>query len=169
MTVLPGLSPRASALMWIGLAVLIVVVFGLNAPGVISRSINSAVNPTFAGLKVGPLRCTEIQTTDQDPSVKEECGRLTTYASQLLDQEPHAPVALVEVYQEPHFDPYINTYGGLHDSAIVTFRLSDGQKRAFFINCGAGATKTLCWDLRPRQPGDTKNKKLSRPNPVTVP
>ena len=57
----------------------------------------------------------------------------------------------------------------MHDFAIVSFRLSDDTDRAFYVRCGVGIAKELCFDLRPFKPGGTMDQQLSYPNPVAVP
>ena len=119
---------------------------------------------TVGGMAVGPHRCTG---TDSDPDALEECDRLTTFARQLLDQTPHGPVTSVAVYQEPPSN-IIQTYGGYHDAAIVSFNIG-GDENAFYVNCGAGISKTLCFDPRPLKPGDTTYVPASHPEPYEVP
>lgn len=119
---------------------------------------------TVGGMAVGPQRCTG---TDSDPDALEECARLTTFARQLLDQTAHGPVTSVAVYQEPPSN-IVQTYGGNHDAAIVSFKIA-GNENAFYVNCGAGISKTLCFDPRPLKPGDTTYVPASHPEPYEVP
>jgi hypothetical protein len=121
---------------------------------------------TVAGLEVGSQRCTG--SDNGDPDAREECARLATFARQLLDQESHAPVASVTLYRERPSN-ILNTYGGYADFAIVSFKLSDQTTQAFYVRCGVGIAKELCFDLRPIKPGETMDQQMSYPNPVAVP
>jgi hypothetical protein len=147
--------------------VLAAVVFAVILPQLVNAT------HTVGGMKVGQQRCTDTIFSGADTT--EECGRLASFANQLLDQTPHAPVASVAVYREP---PSGNShilnlgdqmYGGYHDFAIVSFKLSDDTEQAFYVRCGVGIAKELCFDLRPVKPGETIDQQLSYPNPVAVP
>lgn len=146
---------------WIGIGV--VAIATVIVAGIVLGQIGAP--KTVAGaMKVGPQRC-----TDSDPSEKEECARLTTFARQLLDQAPHAPVASVEVYEEPPSN-VLHTVSGYADFAIVSFKLSDEPNQAFYVRCGVGIAKNLCFDLRPLKPGEwTVDDAMTNPNPVVVP
>jgi len=101
-----------------------------------------------------------------DPSDREDCERLKTFANQLLDQRLHAPVVSVAVYEEP---PPLKPSNSDGPPAIVAFTLLDADVRSFYVSCGAGPAKSLCFDMRPLEPGEWTEWKLSHPNPVNVP
>jgi hypothetical protein len=63
----------------------------------------------------------------------------------------------------------LNIYGGYADFAIVSFKLSDETNQAFYVRCGVGIAKELCFDLRPLEPGDTTGQEVFEPDPVAVP
>jgi hypothetical protein len=148
----------------LALAVLVLaaVVFAVIVPQLVNAT------HTVGGMKVGQQRCSDTIFSDADTT--EECGRLTSFANQLLDQTPHAPVASVAVYREPPpTSRTLNTYGGYADFAIVSFKLSDDTEQPFYVRCGIGIAKELCFDLRPVKPGETMDQQVSYPNPVAVP
>jgi hypothetical protein len=147
---------------WIALGVVVLVAAVLGANVMMARG-------SVAGLKVGPQRCSG-DILGLESGKAEECRRLATFAQELLDQASHAPVASVSVYNPPPTDPNIlNTYGGYADFAIVSFKLSNDTEQAFYVRCGVGIAKNLCFDLRPLLPGETADQEASHPNPVVVP
>jgi hypothetical protein len=157
----------------IGAAVLVFAAFVLAVVMLIVVLAQVNARHTVGGLKVGQGRC--IDTIVSDPDTTDECGRLTSFATQLLDQAPHAPIASVALYREPPSGD-TNTlnlgdqmYGGYHDFAIVSFKLSDDTEQAFYVRCGIGIAKELCFDLRPSKPGEAMDQQVTYPNPVAVP
>jgi hypothetical protein len=144
---------------WIAISVLVT---GLVVAAIILLATG---NGLVGGMKAGPQRCAE---TVADPAAREECGRLLTFANRLLDQQPHAPFTSTALFEAAP-PGGLAAYSGYHDFAIVAFKLSDDTKQAFYVRCGAGLARNLCFDLRPIKPGEgTPDTKASHPDPVPV-